>query len=148
MRSVLITGAAGFIGSHLADRLLQDGWNVTALDNFDPFYAPEVKRGNIAANLKHPRYRFVEADIRDTPRLQASAAGEYDAIVHLAAKAGVRPSLENPVEYQSVNVCGTQAMLDLARAWNIPHFVFASSSSVYGVNPNVPWREDNLQLQP
>jgi UDP-glucuronate 4-epimerase len=148
MRSVLITGGAGFIGSHLTDRLLEAGWDVTAIDNFDPFYAPEIKRGNIAVHLNHPHYRLVESDIRDATRLRTALTGEYDAVVHLAAKAGVRPSLENPVEYQSVNVCGTQAMLDLARVWHTPHFVFASSSSVYGTNPDVPWREDDPHLQP
>ena len=148
MPSVLVTGGAGFIGSHLVDHLLENGWSVTAVDNFDPFYPPEIKRRNIQNHRTWDRYRLVEADIRDIAELRASLTGEYDLIVHLAARAGVRPSIENPLEYQSVNVSGTQNLLELARLWKIPRFIFASSSSVYGVNPNVPWREDDLQLMP
>ncbi len=148
VRHALVTGAAGFIGSHLVDRLLGEGWRVTAVDNFDPFYAPAVKRRNIAAHLAQERYRLVEADIRDRGALERLLGGGYDVIVHLAAKAGVRPSIQDPIAYQEVNVRGTQNLLELARRWGVRQFVFASSSSVYGVNPDVPWREDTPVLLP
>jgi UDP-glucuronate 4-epimerase len=147
-RSALVTGAAGFIGSHLIDRLLRDGWEVTGVDNFDDFYAAALKRANIAEHLGHPAYAFVETDIRDAGALAARLTRRYDVIVHLAAKAGVRPSIAHPILYQDVNVRGTQNLLELAKARAISQFVFASSSSVYGVNPNVPWREDDHVLQP
>lgn len=148
MRHALVTGGAGFIGSHLVDRLLAEGWRVTVVDNFDPFYDPAIKRQNIEPHLEHPNYRLVEADIRDLEGLRAQLSGDYDVIVHLAAKAGVRPSIKDPVGYQEVNVRGTQNLLELAREWGVKQFVFASSSSVYGVNPNVPWREDDHVLLP
>ena len=148
IRHALITGAAGFIGSHLADRLLGEGWRVTAVDNFDPFYSAEIKRRNIAAHLASARYRLIEVDIRDLDGLASRLEGNYDVIVHLAAKAGVRPSLGDPITYQEVNVRGTQNLLELARRCGIRQFVFASSSSVYGVNPEVPWRESTAVLRP
>jgi len=143
----LITGAAGFIGSHLVDSLLADGWRVTAIDNFDPFYDAAIKEQNIAAHVRHPQYSLSRIDIRDVPALQRLIA-PYDAIVHLAARAGVRPSIADPRTYQEVNVAGTQNILELARQSGTPHVVFASSSSVYGVNPNTPWRESDYVLQP
>jgi UDP-glucuronate 4-epimerase len=144
----LVTGGAGFIGSHLVDWLLGAGWTVTVLDNFDPFYAPAIKEANISRHLLHPNYRLVRGDLRDRDGLEQSLPGRYDAIVHLAARAGVRPSIADPIGYQDVNVVGTQNLLELARRQSIPRFVFASSSSVYGVNPEVPWREDTQALQP
>jgi UDP-glucuronate 4-epimerase len=146
--SILVTGAAGFIGSHLVDRLLRDGWEVTGVDNFDDFYAAGLKRANVADHLNHPAYSLVETDIRDPDALVTRLTRRYDVIVHLAAKAGVRPSIANPILYQDVNVRGTQNLLEFARARQISQFVFGSSSSVYGVNPNVPWREDDHVLQP
>lgn len=150
MRAALVTGGAGFIGSHLVDRLLAEDWRVTVLDNFDPWYDPAVKRANLAAHAADPRFGLIEADIRDRARLDqvATSAAKYDVIVHLAAKAGVRPSIEDPLLYQDVNVSGTQNLLELARVLGVKQFVFASSSSVYGINANVPWREDDLVLQP
>ena len=147
MRHVLITGAAGFIGSHLVDSLLADDWRVTAVDNFDPFYAAETKERNIAPHLRHPHYSLARIDIRDAAALQTLST-RYDAIVHLAARAGVRPSIADPRTYQEVNVAGTQNILELAWQSGTPHVVFASSSSVYGVNPNTPWRESDYVLQP
>ena len=147
-RHALVTGGAGFIGSHLVDRLLADGWRVTALDSFDPFYAPAVKRQNLAGALASDRFTLVEADLRDADALGRALAADYDVVFHLAARAGVRPSIEDPLAYQDVNVRGTQLLLELCRARGIRQFVFASSSSVYGVNPNVPWREEDHVLLP
>lgn len=148
MKHALVTGGAGFIGSHLVDKLLAEGWQVTVVDNFDPFYDPAVKRRNIAPHLDYSNYRLIKADIRDLETLHAELSGEYDVIVHLAAKAGVRPSIQDPIGYQTVNVGGTQNLLELAKEWGVKQFVFASSSSVYGINPNVPWREDDPVLLP
>jgi Nucleoside-diphosphate-sugar epimerases len=147
-RHALVTGGAGFIGSHLVDRLLDEGWRVTVVDNFDPFYDPAIKERNVAPHLGNERYTLHRLDIRDLAGLRRHLTDEYDVIVHLAAKAGVRPSIQDPVTYQEVNVTGTQNMLELARERGIKQFVFASSSSVYGVNPNVPWREDDHVLLP
>ncbi len=146
--SILITGGAGFIGSHLTDRLLADGWRVTVVDDFDPFYDPSVKRRHVAAHACHDAYTLVETDIRDMGRLRTELRGDFDVIVHLAAKAGVRPSILDPLEYQDVNVRGTHTLLEWARERGITQFVFASSSSVYGVSPSVPWREDDPVLLP
>jgi UDP-glucuronate 4-epimerase len=148
MKHALVTGGAGFIGSHLVDSLLADGWRVTALDNFDPFYDSALKQQNIAAHRENPAYRLVEADIRDWQALDSGLVEQYDVIVHLAARAGVRPSIEQPRLYQEVNVAGTQNLLEFSRTRGIQQFVFASSSSVYGVNPNVPWSEDEGVLRP
>jgi UDP-glucuronate 4-epimerase len=148
MKNVLVTGGAGFIGSHLVEALLARGDAVTVLDNFDPFYPRSIKEQNVAAARTHARYRIVEADLRDLAVLREQLRGPFDVIVHLAAKAGVRPSIQDPVAYQDVNVRGTQHMLELAREWGVRQFVFASSSSVYGVNPRVPWSEEDHVLQP
>jgi len=147
MKHALVTGGAGFIGSHLVERLLAEGWRVTVVDNFDPFYDPAIKRRNLA-RCASEGFRLVEADIRDAGTLASRLDGSYDVIVHLAARAGVRPSLKDPVGYYEVNVRGTQNLLELARQWGVRQFVFGSSSSVYGINPNVPWREDDSVLLP
>jgi UDP-glucuronate 4-epimerase len=147
-RHALVTGGAGFIGSHLVDALLADGWRVDVLDNFDAFYAREVKERNIADHRRATGYRVIEADLRDADTMTRELSGDYDVIVHLAARAGVRPSIADPVGYQDVNVRGTQNLLELTRIWGVRQFVFASSSSVYGVNPRVPWSEDDHVLQP
>ncbi len=146
-RRALVTGGAGFIGSHLIDGLLADGWDVTVIDNFDPFYPAQIKRGNIEAHARYPGWRLHEIDISDHEAL-GRLPGDFDVIVHLAAKAGVRPSIADPLAYQKANVAGTQALLEFARARGIRQFVFASSSSVYGVNPRVPWSEDDHVLEP
>ncbi len=127
---------------------MADGVEVTALDTFDAFYERPIKERNIAAHRQHAAWRLVEADIRDLPALRSQLRGDYSAIVHLAAKAGVRPSIDDPVTYQDVNVKGTQNLLELARERKIRDFVFASSSSVYGVNPRVPWSEEDHVLEP
>ena len=148
MKSVLITGVAGFIGSNLAESLVAQGWKIVGLDNFDPYYSFDIKQRNLWTLSQSSRFQFVEADIRDFAGLCRQVSGQFDAIVHLAAKAGVRPSLADPQGYQQTNVQGTQNMLDLAKRLGVKQFVFASSSSVYGVNPNVPWHEDDHVLKP
>ena len=141
MTRVLVTGGAGFIGSHLCERLLARGDELTVLDNFNDFYAPALKRANAAlltgANV-------IEGDIRDQDAVaRLFRAGRFEAVVHLAAMAGVRPSLEDPLHYGDVNVRGTQILLRELERRPETRFVFASSSSVYGANEKVPFREDD-----
>lgn len=140
---VIVTGAAGFIGSHLCERLLKDGWLVVGVDNFDNFYDPKIKRDNIKTCLVNPRYRLIEADIRDASKMNDIISKGADVIVHLAAKAGVRPSIEQPTLYADVNINGTMSLLEAARKNHIGKFIFASSSSVYGNNKKVPFSESN-----
>jgi UDP-glucuronate 4-epimerase len=148
MKHALVTGGAGFIGSHLVDALVADGWRVTSFDNFDPFYDPAIKEANVRSHLANPAYELIRGDLRNPKDVERLGGAKYDVIVHLAARAGVRPSIEDPVGYQEVNVTGTQLLLELARRVGTQQFVFASSSSVYGVNPRVPWREEDHVLQP
>jgi UDP-glucuronate 4-epimerase len=139
-----VTGAAGFIGSHATESLLGDGHQVVGLDNFDPFYPRAVKEQNLAAARRHPGFRLVEADIRDPAAVAAAFqdGGPFDAVLHLAAKAGVRPSIAEPLLYAQVNIVVTLNLLDqAARQRPRPRFVFGSSSSVYGNNPKVPFSE-------
>jgi UDP-glucuronate 4-epimerase len=142
--SVLVTGAAGFIGSTLVDRLLAEGRRVVGLDNFDPFYPEAEKRGNLAQALASDSFRLVQGDIRDADVVE-HLMGEtrFDAVVHLAALAGVRPSLERPAAYADVNVNGTAVLLEAAVRHGAPRFVFASSSSVYGERSDGPFRESD-----
>lgn len=140
--NVLITGGAGFIGSNLTDRLLQNAGNVTVVDSFDDYYNPGLKRQNVAA--WGGRVAVIEKDIRDEPAMrEVFQQGRFDVVVHLAARAGVRPSLAQPRLYTDVNVAGTQNLLELAREFSVGKFILASSSSVYGENPNPPFREDD-----
>ncbi len=150
MKSILVTGGAGFIGSHLVDRLLGEGnWRVTVIDDFNDFYPPEIKRANVAGHLRHDNYRLVEADIRDDLGLAAIfAETKFDVIVHLAARAGVRPSLSEPKLYAETNINGTLNLLELAREHGVKQFVFGSSSSVYGINEKVPFAESDRIHQP
>jgi UDP-glucuronate 4-epimerase len=150
MKNILITGGAGFIGSHLVDLLLAEGgWRVVVVDDFNDFYAPDIKRANIREHLENPHYQLVEADIRDFAALaNLFREKNFDGIAHLAARAGVRPSLAEPVLYTETNINGTVNLLELARKYNVPQFVFASSSSVYGVNEKVPFAEDDPIFNP
>jgi len=137
---VLVTGGAGFIGSHCCERLLARGDEVAVLDNFNSFYDPAIKRGNAALLT---RARVVEGDIRDEALVaRLFAEGRFDAVLHLAAMAGVRPSLRDPLLYTDVNIRGTQILLRQLERRPEVRFVFASSSSVYGANERVPFRED------
>jgi UDP-glucuronate 4-epimerase len=150
MKNILVTGGAGFIGSHLVDRLLAEGvWRVTVVDDFNDFYAPDVKRANVREHLQNAAYSLYQADIRDGARLaEIFRTEKFEAIVHLAARAGVRPSLAEPQLYAETNVNGTLNLLELARAHEVKQFVFGSSSSVYGINAKVPFSEDDPIRQP
>ena len=150
MKSFLITGGAGFIGSHLVDRLLAiNVEHITVVDDFNDFYDPQIKRSNIRRHLEDSRYQLAEVDIRDQQALdQALANSQFDCIVHLAARAGVRPSLSQPQLYNETNVSGTLNLLEFARRHNVKQFVFGSSSSVYGINAKLPFSEDDPIRQP
>ncbi len=148
-RTILITGGAGFIGSHLAERMLNEGWQVTVVDNLDPFYDISIKHQNLNLCRQYgDSFRFVQLDITDYAALASELTDTYDAIVHLAAKTGVRPSVTNPRVYSFVNTQGTQNMLELARELGVKQFIYTSSSSVYGLNTNLPWSEDDQSLRP
>lgn len=147
-KKILVTGAAGFIGSHLVEKLLAEGYQVTGIDNFDPFYSKEIKLQNLKEANENKNFRFIELDIRDNIKLKVELKEDFDAIAHLAAKAGVRPSIIDPIGYQETNVYGTQNLLEFAKEKNIRQFIYASSSSVYGINPNVPWKETDFVLNP
>jgi UDP-glucuronate 4-epimerase len=150
MRNILVTGGAGFIGSHLVDHLLAEKrWRVTVVDDFNDFYEPAIKRDNVRAHEGDASYSLVEADIRDRAALEGVFRGaEFDVIVHLAARAGVRPSLLEPELYAETNVNGTLNLLELARLHDVRQFVFGSSSSVYGINAKVPFSEEDPIRQP
>jgi UDP-glucuronate 4-epimerase len=151
-RRVLVTGAAGFIGSHAAVELLRRGDRVTGLDNFNPYYEPERKRENvreIAREAPGAAFELVEGDVRDRALVgRLFAEQRFDAVVHLAAMAGVRASVADPATYYDVNLGGTLALLDAARANQCPRFVFASTSSVYGATTRLPFREDDPADRP
>jgi len=150
MKNILITGGAGFIGSHLVDRLLSErNCRITVVDDFNDFYEPAIKHANIAAHISNPNFRLVAADIRDFYSLHEVFNEEkVDCIVHLAARAGVRPSLIEPRLYAETNINGTVNLLELARAHGVKQFVFGSSSSVYGENEKVPFSEDDPIFKP
>jgi UDP-glucuronate 4-epimerase len=146
---VLVTGAAGFIGSTLCDRLLAEGRSVIGLDNFDPFYPESYKHANLAVALRSDRFALVRADLRDAAAVrQVFAAQRIDAVVHLAALAGVRPSLERPAEYADVNVRGSAVLFETAARAGGARMVFASSSSVYGERKDGPFRETDPVERP
>ncbi len=141
---IVVTGAAGFIGSSLVDRLLAAGHSVVGLDNFNDFYDPAIKANNLHAALGHPGFRLVRGDLLDPAAMaDAFADGPVDRVVHLAAWAGVRPSIQQPALYQKVNVEGTTNVLEACRAHGCDRLVFASSSSVYGDRQAVPFHEED-----
>jgi UDP-glucuronate 4-epimerase len=142
--NILVTGAAGFIGSHVVEALLARGDTVAGLDNFDDYYNPARKRANVALAASHPCFTLHEADVRNTEGMnRICEKGEFDVIIHLAAMAGGRDSIERGPLYADVNVHGTVNVLEAARKTGIPHFVFASTSSVYGRTGLLPFREDD-----
>ena len=141
----LITGGAGFIGSSLADNLLKEGQKVVVIDNFCDFYDPSIKENNIKEALKNSNYKLYRGDIRDKEILdKIFDENNIDVVVHLAAMAGVRPSIENPILYQEVNCMGTQNILEAMKKYHVDKLVMASSSSVYGNTKEVPFREDMI----
>ncbi len=147
--AVLVTGAAGFIGSHVCEALLARGERVIGLDNLDPYYDPAFKRRNLAAFSHKTNCSFIEADVRDAALLrEAVAAHEIDRIVHLAALAGVRASIDRAADYVAVNVTGTVNVLEAARAWHVKHTVVVSTSSVYGSTDRIPFVEDDSADRP
>jgi UDP-glucuronate 4-epimerase len=141
-QTVLVTGAAGFIGSHLCQHLLDGGLSVVGVDNFDDFYDPQIKSCNISSSLKNKNFRLVEADIREKAAME-KAVQNVETVVHLAAKAGVRPSIAEPLLYSDVNINGTMVLLEAAVKHKVRKFIFGSSSSVYGNNEKVPFSEDD-----
>jgi UDP-glucuronate 4-epimerase len=149
-RRAIITGGAGFIGSHLVDRLLDEGnWEVTVIDNFAANYPRALKEANISRHKGNPAFRLVEGDILDQHVLADAFQGSGpEVVVHLAARVGVRQSLLEPEDYHRVNVAGTLGLLEMARQHGVGHFVQASSSSVYGEHPGVPWKESITDLHP
>ncbi|HPO12617.1 MAG TPA: GDP-mannose 4,6-dehydratase [Candidatus Hydrogenedentes bacterium] len=149
MKRILITGAAGFIGSHLSEALLARGDRVIGLDDFNTFYDPGIKRRNLAPSQKNDRFILYDRDICDEAGVRMVFEREQpEVVVHLAARAGVRPSLKDPNLYHRVNVIGSQHILDACRDFKPSHLVFASSSSVYGGNKDVPFKESNPVIRP
>jgi len=150
LKNILVTGGAGFIGSHLVDRLLSEtAVRVTVVDDFNDFYDPQIKRENLKPHQHNPNFRLSEADIRDSVALErVFQETNFDCVVHLAARAGVRPSLTQPQLYTETNINGTVNLLELARQKDIKQFIFGSSSSVYGINAKVPFSEEDPIRRP
>lgn len=147
MNAILLTGCAGFIGSHVAERLLKENYTVIGIDNFDAFYPDSVKRKNLAPSLAHRNFHFYESDITDVQALK-KITQPVEAVIHLAAKAGVLPSINDPVGYTRVNINGTQNILDWMLERNVKKMVFASSSSVYGNSKQIPFSEAETMDKP
>lgn len=137
---ILLTGAAGFIGSHLSERLLSLGHEVIGIDNFDPFYDRSIKEENLSISREHKSFEFYEIDFASQPN-ELNTLPDFDVLIHLAAKAGVRPSIENPKAYIEANYTGTLNLLEFLKERGVKKMVFASSSSVYGNCPNIPFTE-------
>ena len=151
MSTILVTGGAGFIGSHLCERLLSDGVKVICLDNFDSFYDPDIKIKNAEGMTKkfQDLFELVTGDIRNSDHLKGIfQKNQVDFVIHLAARAGVRPSIADPLLYQDVNIRGTIVLLEACKEHGIQNFIFASSSSVYGENQRVPFTEEDLDILP
>ena len=146
---ILVTGGAGFIGSHLCGRLMREGHRIVCLDNFDDFYDPDIKRRNIQEVSREAQFELIAGDIRDTQLIARTFRSQtFDVVVHLAARAGVRPSIDYPKLYEEVNVQGTVNLLDACREFGVKSFVLASSSSVYGGNSKVPFSEEDRAETP
>jgi len=144
-RTYLVTGGAGFIGSSLADFLLKKDYKVVVIDNFCDFYDSSIKRNNVKDNLNNPNYKLYEIDLRCKSDVEkVFRENKIDVVIHLAAMAGVRPSIENPILYQEVNCIGTQNLLEVMKEYGVKNLVMASSSSVYGNNKKVPFKETDI----
>ncbi len=141
MLNIIVTGSAGFIGSHLTEALLAEGHTVTGIDNFDPFYPRKIKEANMATFIHHPRFTFHEADLTREAIVTPLFTGDTDIVIHLAGKAGVRPSIDDPQGYIDHNITATRVVLGAIQKQGIKKLAFASSSSVYGNNPDTPWHE-------
>lgn len=149
IKTYLVTGGAGFIGSHLCDKLLKQGYRVINIDNFCDFYVPKIKAANIEKVLNHPNYILEKADIRDKPVLNRIFKNNPIAgVIHLAAMAGVRPSILNPNLYNEVNITGTLNLLECCKTYAVKNFIFGSSSSVYGNNKRIPFKESDQVDEP
>ena len=147
--SILVTGGAGFIGSHLVDRLLEAGHRVTVLDNFNDFYDPKIKEDNLANIINNKRFKLFPIDILDKKKInKIFLENNIDLVIHLAARAGVRPSIANAELYEIVNVQGTINLLEECKRNNVNKFIFASSSSVYGGNKKTPFSENDQVDKP
>lgn len=147
--NILVTGAAGFIGSNLTDRLLEKNEKVIAIDDFNDFYDPKIKEGNLKLAIKNPNFKLYRGDIRDKPLIdKIFKENSVDVVCHIAARAGVRPSLQDPILYEEVNCLGTLNLFEAVKKHPVKNFVFASSSSVYGINSKVPFSEDDPISQP
>lgn len=142
MHKILVTGCAGFIGSHLTEKLLEMSYTVIGIDNFDPFYEISIKKNNLSAVINHPNFQFHELDLTDFAILEKSFPKKVDVVVHLAGKAGVRPSIEDPAGYIKANIVATQNVLDVMKLRGINKLAFASSSSVYGNTKEIPFNEN------
>lgn len=148
-KRILLTGGAGFIGSHVAEALIRRGTKLSIVDNLDDFYARSRKRLNLQEILSIGSYDFFEADVRDMEALRKIAERvQPEIVIHLAARAGVRPSIAQPALYESVNVAGTVNLLEIAREFKVQRLIFGSSSSVYGISNSVPFCEDDLKTRP
>jgi UDP-glucuronate 4-epimerase len=146
---ILVTGGAGFIGSHVCEKLLQQGKEVIIVDELNDFYDPAIKQRNLQHIEQSGSYQFYQVDIRNQTQLATVFANTRpQAVIHLAARAGVRPSLRNPILYEEVNVIGTLHLLELCRQYSLENFIFGSSSSVYGINSKLPFSEDDPITQP
>lgn len=142
MYKIIVTGCAGFIGSHLSEELLNQGHLVTGIDNFDPFYPREVKQANMAGFINHKSFSFFDNDLTNEETTDKIFSSGADIVIHLAGKAGVRPSIQAPQSYIDHNITATRVVLSAMEKYNIKKLAFASSSSVYGNNPQTPWNED------
>src|SRR5699024_10598001 len=150
MKTILLTGGAGFIGSHLTEVLLAQGHKIICIDNFDSFYPKSIKNKNISGFSNHPNFELIAENLASLTleKIKKRCSGKsINQIIHLAGKAGVRPSIQDPVGYYQTNVNGTLNLLEFARDTKISSFIFASSSSVYGNNPNIPWKETEPNLK-
>jgi len=149
MKNIIVTGCAGFIGSHLCERLLKDGSFVIGIDNFDPFYSRSIKESNMNKFKNNPNFRFLEFDLSDKEELNKQLKGiKADLIIHLAGKAGVRPSIENPEDYIRANIISTQNILSFMKDNDIKKLAFASSSSIYGNTKDTPFNEEQNVNKP